>query len=453
MRRMVLAAMVVMSAADVAWAQWSTTYDQFYLQARHNWEFRDRYQGADRLFNSFDYGHAVLYETLWRRPDAPASLLEEREYDRLTKKILIKPPRVPLEEAAIEITYARLAPEAKTMFEWAHILHRQIYDVWADESIPLEQKDRYVAELLAYYRSRPDIAFSVKPKSMVLMQEQPYSLAFRERYPKFNGLIWAYHWLQVGLYEPLVTGRSVEERQALVRATVARFWQMLERPVETMPHQMPMTAAIAPRFAARYPEAAIIFDNLHSMHDVISDILANSSVPRSKKRAEILRAARLFRDDTSYVMPVEAWRTMSIEMGVENMGGPAVGFTPALPEKTVTYGAVMQHDDRTGRMIGMKTGAMRGEHAGMGHEGHGAAAPDTSAIARMMELHMRMMADTALHRRMMADTAVRRLMLEMLDHLPADHRAEMERTLREARKSSRGEPRRPDPHAGHRSPR
>ena len=94
-----------------------TTHEQFYLQAPHNWVFRNNYQGADRLFNAFDYGHAILYEKLWTRPDAPASLLEEQEYDFLTKKVLVRPPRVPLEEAAIEIRYARLAPEAKQMFE------------------------------------------------------------------------------------------------------------------------------------------------------------------------------------------------------------------------------------------------------------------------------------------------------------------------------------------------
>ncbi|MGH7719886.1 MAG: hypothetical protein ACREON_13715 [Gemmatimonadaceae bacterium] len=346
----------------VSRAQWVTTYEQFYLQAPHNWEFRSRYQAADRLFNAFDYGHAILYETLWNEPDAPASTLEEKQYDFLTKKVLVRPPRVPLEERAIEINYARLAPEAKMMFDWAHLLHRQIYDVWADESIPPARKDTEVARLIAYYKTREDIAFSSSPKSMELMQEQPYSLAFRQRYPKFNGLIWAYHWLQVGLYEPLLTGTTVAERQAGVRATVGRFWQMLENPTETMPYQMPMTVAVAPSFAARYPEAAIIFDNLHSMHDVVSDILANDSVPRSRKRAEIVRAARLFRDDSSYVMPVEAWRTMAREMGVENMGGPAVGFTAELPAKTVTYGAVMEHDEQTGKMIGMKVGEMTGAH-------------------------------------------------------------------------------------------
>jgi len=118
------------------------------------------------------------------------------------------------------------------------------------------------------------------------------ALAFRQKYHNFNGLIWGYHWFQVGLYEPLLVGKSVAERQAGVRATVARFWQMLGDPMTSLPYQMPMTAAIAPEFAKRFPEAAIIFDNLHSMHDVASDILANPSVPRNRKRAEIVREMR-----------------------------------------------------------------------------------------------------------------------------------------------------------------
>jgi hypothetical protein len=379
-RRILLVAAVVSAALAPrqSGAQWVTTPDQFYLPAAHNWVFRRDYPFADRLFNAFDYGHAILYETLWTKPGAPASRLETDEYDFLTRRVLPRPPRVPLEETAIEVRYARLVPEAKLMFEWAHLLHRQAYDVLADERLSDAEKDREMARLLAYYRSRRDLAFSTRPKSMKLMQEQPYSLAFRTRFPKFNGLIWAYHWLQVGLYEPLVTGRTFEERQALATATVARFRQMLERPTATMPYQMPMTAAVAPTFAARYPEVAIVFDNLHSMHDVVSDILANDSVPRDRKRSEIIRAARMFRDDTSYVVPVDAWRTMARRMGIENMGGPAVGFLPALPTPTVTYGAVMTHDDRTGEMTGFRHGsATGGEH--MGHDMSDMPMPGDSA--------------------------------------------------------------------------
>lgn len=445
-------------------AQWVTTHEQFYLEASHNWQFRDRYQAADRMFNAFDFGHAILYETLLRKPATAVQELEVKWYDRLTREILVHPPRVPLEEGAIEIGYVKLVPEAKAMFEWAHILHRQLYDILADERLDDAARDREVARLIAYYKTRPDIAFSSRPKTMALMQEQPYSLAFRKGYPKFNGLIWAYHWLQVGLYEPLIVNTTTDARQAGVRATVARFWQMLAMPPMHMPHLMPMTPAVAPRFSARYPEAAIIFDNLHSMHDVVSDILANPSVPRDRKRAEILLAAQRYRDDTSFVMSVDAWKNMAAHMGVENMGGPAAGYLADLPTPTVTYGAVMTHDDRTGAMTGFTygsaTGGAHAAHAGgaaaapdtarrvtdphaghnmpaarpdsstvrdttAGHAGHDSAAvrPDHDSTA--MQLHMRMLSDPTIRRRIVGDTAMHRLMMEQVNEMPAEHREHM----------------------------
>jgi hypothetical protein len=413
-RRMLLGtvALAVGVGATPVEAQWSTVHEQFYLPASHNWAFRQNYNAAERMFYAFDYGHAILYETLWTRPNAPESLLEERIYDRLTRRVLVRPPRVPLEEAAIQVEYNKLVPEAKMMFDWAHILHRQTYDVWADERIPLEEKDRHMAEILAYYKSRPDIAFSSQPKSMDLMDGQFYSLAFRERFPKFNGLIWAYHWLQIGLYEPLLVGRNVDERQSLIKATVARFWQMLENPPETMPYLMPMTAAVAPQFAARYPEIAIIFDNLHMMHDVVSDILASDQVPRDRKRAEIMRAVELFRDDTSYVTTVEEWRQMSVGMGVHNQGGLAVGFLAALPTPTVPRGMSMAGMDHTG----MDHGA-HADHAGHaapaqpGHDGHaGHAMPGMDMeMHQAMEFIVRLLSDPQIEARIHADPRLHRL--------------------------------------------
>jgi len=320
--------LVALSIPRPAAAQWSTAYHQFYRQASHNWEFRRNYPAADRLFNAFDYGHAILYETLFTEPNAPTSRLEQREYDFITQRLLVTPPRLPLEESVIEVEYAKLVPEAKEMFEWAHVLHRQVYDIWADERLSTEDKDREVNRLLKHYLARRNAAFSTRPKDMQLMEGQPYSLAFRRRYPKFNGLIWAYHWLQVGLYEPLVTAKSREARQAGVDAAVARFRAMLADPPRSMPTVMPMTAAVAPEFSRRYPEIAIIFDNLHAMHDVISDVLADSAVPRSRKRAEILRAVARYRDDTSSVITVAEWRDMAVEMSADHMGGRAVTAAP-----------------------------------------------------------------------------------------------------------------------------
>jgi hypothetical protein len=422
-------------ATEPLQAQWAQVHEQFYLPAKHNWVFRRNYAAADKLFNAFDYGHAILYEKLYTRPDAPPSELEEREYDFITRTLLVHPPRVPLEEAAIEIAYVKLAPEAKAMFEWAHILHRQMYDVLADERLSEAEKDAEVAELLTYYKGRRSLAFSSRPKNMELMEGQYYSTAFRESYPKFNGLIWGYHWLQVGLYEPLMVGRTPDERQTGVAATVTRFRQMLEDAPTNMPRLMPMTAAIAPTFAARYPEAAIIFDNLHSMHDVISDILASDSVPRDRKREEILRAAERYRDDTSFVMTEQEWRDMTRMMGVQNMGGPVIGFLAGFPEPTVERGAVIAHGDMPGmdhgatqegqgaaapagqgEMQGMDHSTMGGMQPGAGETagvGQGSGMDSSTSMARMMEMHGRMMADPVIRERVASDPVLQRMMQGM----------------------------------------
>lgn len=436
-----LALAACLATARDAHAQWSRVYDQFYLPDKSNWAFRHYYPTADRLFNAFDYGHAILYEKLYTKPGASPAILEDTEYNFLTREVLVHPPRVPLEEAAIEVSYAKLAPEAKAMFEWAHVLHRQIYDIWGDERITPSEKDVRIAQLLRYYKSRRDLAYSSKPKSMELMEGQYYSLAFRQRYPKFNGLIWGYHWLQIGLYEPLIAGKTFEERQTGVIAAVAQFRHMIENPPTWMPRTMPMTAAIAPRFTERYPEAAAIFDNLHSMHDVISDILASEKVPRNRKRAEILKAAARFRDDTSYVMTVAEWKEMATMMGIQNMGGPVTGVLAAFPTPTIERGTAaqvamqnMQHGATPGApdsaMSSMQHGATPTPrdtaHAGhvmrdstatqhmdsAAHPGMAMDMPMSSDSMRAM--HERLMADPVIHQRIMADTTLRRMMQAMM---------------------------------------
>ncbi|NUR33888.1 MAG: hypothetical protein HOQ30_07755 [Gemmatimonadaceae bacterium] len=455
-----LVALVALGSPVTARAQWSTVSDQFYLPGSFNWQFRRNYPAADRLFNAFDYGHAILYERLYKNPGAPVSELEAKEYNFITRELLVNPPRVPLEEGAIEVAYAKIAPEAKMMFDWAHLLHRQVYDVWSDERLSLAEKDAKVAELVRYYKSRPDVAFSSQPKNMELMEGQYYSTEFRNKYPKFNGLIWAYHWLQVGLYEPLVTGKTLDERQTGVIAAVARFRQMLENAPSNMPRIMPMTAAIAPTFAARYPEAAIIFDNLHAMHDVVSDILTSSKVPANKKRAEILKAAARYRDATSFVMTPKEWMDMAQMMGVQNMGGSAVGVLAGLPEPTVGRGAVATNGNMAG-MSGMSGAPGNGGAAagGMNHAMPGMAGSDTShAMAGMpgmagmkaqdhdsigttahgrmnmdstssMDMHMRLLSDPVIRERIAADTALRRMMSDMIGAMPSDHQAMMRRML------------------------
>lgn len=309
-----------------ACGSFSRVSDQTYLGASYNWAFRSTYPKSDRLFNAFDYGHAILYERLLRdqgRPNDAVRDIDGREFEFITTHLLVHPPSVPLEEHAVGPTYATLVPELLEVFDWTHMLHRQIYDVLADAKLDSVARDKRVAQLLRYYASRRDLALSRLPKSMDLMEGAPYSLAFRRQDPKFNGLLWSYHWYQMVVYDALLATNDPAGRHQNVDAATSRFWALLADSPAHMPTMMPLTAAVAPRFAARYPDAAIIFDNLHSLHDVVADILTSPRIAAAEKRSAILKALGTFQDSTTEVISRDEWRSMALDMGVDKMGGVA----------------------------------------------------------------------------------------------------------------------------------
>ena len=387
--------------------------EQFYFPGAFNWQFLERYPEGGRLFNAFDYGHAVLYEKLLTRPHQLERELEVRQFDYLTTDLLVRPPRFAVAEEVVEPSYAKLAWRAKMMFDWAHLLHRQIYDIYADPRLSRAAQDSLIERVTDYYLSNRRLAFAVVPKSMSLMDDQYYSQVFRREYPKFNGLIWAYHWLQVGLYEPLILGTTMGEKKAGVQTTIARFWTMLKDAPARFPKVMPMTPVIAPLFTAAHPRAAIIFDNLHMTHDIISDILASDTVPAGRKRAVIYAALDEMQDTARTVMSQDEWQNMGEMMGgIGIMGGPATGLLSEVP----TFGA---EATAMGGMAGM-------EHGAPGHDMSGMAMPammeDSAMQAHrqmMMEMHRRMMADPVMHQRMMADTAMSRMMHELMPGMSA----------------------------------
>lgn len=335
-------------SAQLTSPKWLSAQDQrdewFYMPGSFNWQFLSTYPSAARLFNAFDYGHAVLYERLYTGRGEAAGPLE-KEYRFLTADLLIRPPRFAVVEEAVSPSYARVAWRAKLMFDWAHLLHRQIYDIYSDDRLGWATKDSLVERVTDYYLARREYAFAPVPKSMDLMEEQYFSKSFRKKYAKFNGLIWAYHWLQVGLYEPLIEGQTPAERKAGVEAAVARFWSMLEDPPNRMPAFMPMTSAIAPKFSERHPRAAAIFDNLHMMHDIISDVLTADSIPHDRKRNVIYAQIAELRDSTRNTTSWEEWWHMGEMMGgVALMGGPATGLIESRPTPAPPAGG-MRHGD------------------------------------------------------------------------------------------------------------
>lgn len=317
-RVMLMAAACAAATACSSFSRGRNAYPQTYLSAEHNWAFKSRYPGAAGLLNGFDFGHAILYETLVTKGASPD--LDGATFRHVTEDVLRHPPSVPLEERAIGPSYATLIPEVIAIFDWAHMLHRQLYDILSDERIAPDTRVAFARRVLDYYRSRPDLALSDRPKAMDLMEGQPYSLTFRRAAPRYNALVWSYHWFQMVLYDALLTSASPEDATTRVARAVAHFWEM-NTGAATQPTVMPMSPAIAPVFTARFPDAAAIFDNLHSLHDVVSDILASPGMSRAEKRRAALVAAARYRDSDTAIISWDEWRDMSRSMGVDLMGG------------------------------------------------------------------------------------------------------------------------------------
>jgi hypothetical protein len=381
-RTVILLGLVAALMAPTAAAQ-TRRDEQFYYPGGFNWQFLKTYPEAARLFNAFDYGHAVLYERLYTM-GGKASPELEKEYRYLTTDLLVRPPRFAVAEEVIMPAYAKLAWRAKMMFDWAHVLHRQIYDAYADDRLTPPQRDSLIERLTDYYLSNRKYAFTDEPKSMALMDEQYFSQTFRKTHPKFNGLIWAYHWLQVGLYEPFIEGLTTAERKSGVQATVARFWSMLEEPPNRFPKNMPMTSAIAPRFSAAHPRAAVIFDNLHMMHDIISDILTADAIPHGQKGRAIDEQLDRLQDPTRDLISMQEWRRMADHVGgVGAMGGPATGLLRDRPPT-----ATQQREKK------QEGGEMPHHKPGMQHTG---AEPADSARHPKHDPPAQDPADTAAH--------------------------------------------------------
>jgi hypothetical protein len=272
-----------------------------YPRGAFNWQFLERHNEAGRLFNAFDYGHAVLYERLLTGDSARATEALREDYRFLVHDLLVRPPRFSVAEEAVSPWYSKVAWPAKVMFDQAHVLHRQLYDVYAMVELPLPTRAAMVERLIDRYMRDTGYAFTDKPKSMALMDDQPFSQRFRREQPAFNGLIWAYHWLQVGLYDPLITATNAAEAQRGVAAQLTTFRGMLADSTR-FPATMPMTAEVSPLFAAAHPRAAAIFDNLHMTHDIISDLLATPGMPWPAKRVELMKQLAEMRDGTRNLM-------------------------------------------------------------------------------------------------------------------------------------------------------
>ena len=284
MRMAVLIVTAAIAVTMASCSQFEPRDKRFYYRALWNFSLREDLAELDSEFNGVDFGHSNLYENLLLTGGTDVPAIEDRARKETLAFIASKPTLNPNEEA-IAPTYMKLAWRAQNTFDEAHALHRATYDIVVSDE---PAKDRAIRNVLAYYQESA-YAITAKRLDHHRLDAFPYSQAFRRRFPLFNATIWAYHYLQVSVYDPLQAARDLEGKKQAVRPILSTYRHYLDQP-QIQWTFMPLTAEQSPAFASRYPEIANIFDNLHMLHDNISDILTSEQLPTwEAKRAEIYR--------------------------------------------------------------------------------------------------------------------------------------------------------------------
>jgi len=250
----------------------------FYKPAPYNWAIKRIPKFAQDMYAT-GVGHAMAYEAL---VTGRASELETKTFDTINW-VLKNQPRMPVDEGAISPTFVRKFGYLEKVFDWAHTLHFQTIDVLMHPGWSDQQKEAEVERLWAFYSGQP-YAITGLPMNMEYLDSFPYSLTFRKKYPKVNGLFWGYHWLQTVNYDMLY--RVPVSDQAPQYGVLGARYHETEL-YKTDRDFMPMTAELSPRFAKRFPAIANAFDNLHMLHDNVNDILATDGLTEAQRQEQV----------------------------------------------------------------------------------------------------------------------------------------------------------------------
>src|SRR5215813_1880589 len=272
---------------DTFTGQWTTRDHRWQPRGPWKWAVMRQLPQLYREFNGIDFGHAHLAETLLRTQEP-----DRIETARLeVVDFIFSSPSVPPDEEQVAPTFNRMAWEVAKTFDWAHIFHRSLYDLFASD---VKDKEAVYRRLLDDYLAKPEAITSHRLDHHMALWSFAESKAFRDQFGKFNTQIWAYHWLQAAVYDVQLLG-DVKTQQELMPKVIAFYHGYLRRPPVEW-RFMPMMPEAAPNFARRFPEAAAIFDNLHMLHDNFDDILARTDLfpTLAAKRAAILKILPIY---------------------------------------------------------------------------------------------------------------------------------------------------------------
>jgi len=270
MRPLLLALAASLVTVSAASAQWVTRDERRAPRGEWNWALPRELPALYREFNGIDFGHAHLAQALLGAQDS--SSVETARLQVL--EFIFSGPEVPPDEELVAPDFARAVWEAQRAFGWAHQLHRSLYDLFASDRV--EDKDAAYRQILADYLSKPEAITSHALDHHGALWGFPESRAFSKRFPKFNAQIWAYHWLQAAVYDVQVEGGASLQREQMPKVISWYHGYLANPPLDWQ--FMPLMREAAPAFAERFPEAAVIFDNLHMLHDNVDDVLSSPEI-------------------------------------------------------------------------------------------------------------------------------------------------------------------------------
>ncbi len=261
----------------------------------------ETYPAAQRLLLGFDYGHALLYERLLLNRGKISD--PEAFEKKLLAEILVvlkDPPHIKSDEEDLSPFYARTFALPAAIFDWSHLLHQYLWDSQVEARFDFARMKELGDARYAEYVAQKRLRVTDLCKTMLYMDGHAFSKAFRRTYPALNQLVWMYHWFQIKIHESLMESTPAARDQA-VSKTISRFWELIaDLPDSADMDMMPDFKGVAPKFYAVFPRVAEVLNNMHMLHDIVSDMLVSPKVPTEALGSEAIRYARMAMDPAAY---------------------------------------------------------------------------------------------------------------------------------------------------------
>jgi hypothetical protein len=160
---------------------------------------------------------------------------------------------------------------------------------------------------------------------MDVLYDHQHAQAFRTGYADLDGVIWAGHWMRLAATEPLTDFPGRAERVAGLDTVAQRYYAKLSygEPPQFFPSELPMAPAIAPGLIFLSQDAAVIWDNLSMMQEVLADVIAAPDL--HDVRGAVDAVIDHFLDPTYGVTDEGNWESMALGHGIFFQGGYPLG--------------------------------------------------------------------------------------------------------------------------------